>query len=114
MLQVKILNFIDALLPFFEKERNLYCRLITHHHEIKNRLNEDVIFQLCSSFATPDICLLIKNRDPSFLNNTLFKNDLENILDSSTCENVIIIWKWLNSIKNDILVQMDQKSVELI
>lgn len=100
MLQDILIDFIDALMIFFEDKDDLYKKLLLYRHEIKNRLNNEQIMFMFNSFIDFSVYKQIEENNPFFLKNTFLEKDMDEIWNMSSEETKKIIWKWFNVIKN--------------
>lgn len=104
MLKDKILEFIDALLTFFDTSEDIYLKLLKYRHDIKNRLSDAQVSKLFTQFITPNISNLIEQRDVSFLQHTFLIEDLTFMLNNSNDTNRDIIWKWMTSLSTKVKI----------
>lgn len=100
MLQNILIDFLDALMLFFEDEFSLYKKLLFYRHSVKNCLTNKQIMSIFNSFMDFSIHVQIENNDPCFLKNTILEQDMDKIWNLSSIETKNIIWKWFNVIKN--------------
>lgn len=98
--KIKLLELIDALLLLFEdKNKILYRRLISYHHQVKNVISNDNLHAIIIKFLSNEyIEEKIKKKDNRFLCNTPLETDVDLLWESCTSENKAVIWRWINVI----------------
>ena len=95
--KTKLLEFIDELLVLFEdKNKIVYKRLIHYHHQVKNRLDEDDLYDMAIDFLSQESVIgMIANHNHRIMKGTTLETDVELLWESCTSKNKIIIWKWV-------------------
>lgn len=109
----KIITFFDALLSIFEgHNKPMYRLVMKHRHTIRNLIPEE---QLLNNFKTfllnPLVLSLIREYNLNILIevkkqfNSIIAQDIELLMDTCSPHNKKIIWKWVNSIVDSILME---------
>ena len=105
MLKPKILELLDQLLDLFEEKNKLiYKKLIYHHHELNNLIDEDELYSgLVDWITSYNIVARVDRRDKNILCGTRFEMEGEWLFNDLTKCNIETLWKWVDVIISDIV-----------
>jgi len=100
--KTKLLEFINELLVLFEdKNKIVYRRLIHYHHQIKNKLTDDDLYEVAIEFLSHEnVRGMISTHNHRIMKGTQMAMDVDLLWESCTLKNKSIIWKWVDAIVN--------------
>lgn len=100
--QNSIISLLDELLSLFEDGNKIvYKRLIILRHKIRSQ-DTQVVYDLCRSFYV-EHGHFIKIKDVNIFKQTPFYSDVELIWSELSPANKSLVWKWIESILNDLI-----------
>lgn len=103
MNNIKVLNFINALIVLFEdKNKEIYKRLLYYRHHVRNVMDPAALECHLLTLLKPNVIEMINSRDPELFN-VIEDEPLNSLWGSCDDENKTIIWKWVQSLLADLI-----------